>query len=229
MKKILGLAAALVIGMSSLFAWTNIITLGMTGSIPTVAEPVSSDYDTITFTTGGINIDYIGLFDSGLAVMSKTTCGFGRADSDLFSNIGHSYGPYAISGMELLGVGYGVVNQDNLFVGVFGTAGYIAEAAFTVGKDSNTVSAGAVVLDAFVMGANVTAVYSPCKVFSLFASLSVNAGMGYIEQASGTADYKALKNYKDGDELPAADGDAVEYPVNPFVKIMPSIGIAWRF
>lgn len=230
MKKILGITAALLIGMSSVFAWTNFITFGGTVSSPTVAEPVDRDLDKVTFKTGGINIDYIGCFDSGLALMSKSTFGIGTTESNMSHNFDSYTGTFAISGTELIGVGYSVVNQDNIFVGLFGTLGFTSDAAFAISKENNNLNASVATLSGFLTGIDVTAVYTPHKVFSLYASLSVNAGMGYLEGATGEADIDALKDHIKNETKyePGVSGE-FECAVNPFVKILPSIGIAWRF
>lgn len=220
MKKIVLTLAALAIGMSSLFAWTNIPILGITGTIPTFITPADSELDTIKTNGVGLNLGYIGYFDFGLAFKDTTALGFGTAKSNYFDSLNSPfYGPFGIDFSEIIGVGYGVIRTDNLFLGVFGNIGVSTEIAVAAKKTNEYKTGKVIVAESLLLGTDVTAVYTPSKVFSLFASVSVNAAFGGVETASAVVyEGKDLKSH-----------DEEWYSANPYLKVLPTIGIAWKF
>lgn len=220
MKKLLVTLAALAIGMSSLFAWTNIPTLGITGPVLNFINPIDSELDTIKINGTGLNLGYIGYFDFGLAFKDSTSIGFGTAHSNYFDNMeSPSFGPLGIDITEIIGVGYGAIRTDNLFLGVFGNVGFSTDVAAAAKKTDEYNYGQALVVESFLVGADVTVVYTPSTIFSLFGSVSVNAAFGGIQTASEAINRETDRRNEHTDSFFA----------EPFVKILPTVGIAWKF
>jgi len=226
MKKLLVSLAALAIGMSSLFAWTNTITLGIEGSVPTKTKTVISEGGDYTFNATGLELGYIGYFDTGLAFLDQTSVGFGTVKGDPFDSFTDPvFGPMNIEVNEIIGVGYGIIRTENLFLGAFGIIGSSTDIAFAGKKDENIANATTAVVESFLYGANISCVYTPSKVFSVFGSVSVCGTIGSTYFANGSIEI----NKDDVEKSKVQDPTVKERLNTPGIKILPTIGVAWRF
>lgn len=224
MKKLLLSLTALVIGMSSLFAWTNNIQLGISGSFPemvTTRGENSSDYK---FNNTGISIGYIGTFESGLSLKATSSFGMGSASGIHFDNFADSeFGPFNFNFTEILGVGYGIVNTDELFLGIFGTIGESYNYAIAAKEAGDYGYANIALSNSFLLGGAIDAIYTPTKIFSVYASLSASLAIGDLSTITAS---QKITNTSDNDK---PDADVTDYLAKPYLKILPSIGIAWKF
>lgn len=223
MKKLIALAAAITLSATSLFAWTNIITLGTKGGVPVYADPVETEAPAFEFDAYGIDLSYIGFFDFGLAIKNSTSIGLGPSRSHDFDSLDGSYfGPMCVEVNETFGVGYGIIRKENLFLGIFGTVGCSTDVAFAGKKTGGIATGQAAVLESFYLGTDVTAVYTPSKVFSIYASLAASVGSGVMEIAEGRYNFRDEHDSKDY-------GISESFVVYPYFKFVPTLGIAWKF
>lgn len=221
MKKIIAGLAALVLGASSLFAWTNIVDLGITGSIPEKIETTGKNSSSYTFNNIGIDIGYIGIFDSNLAIKAATKVGLGSVDAavlDAFTD--PEIGPLNINATETIGVGYGFINTDNLFLGVFGNIGASCNVGVAAREDDDYRYATSVVSSTYFIGADISAVYTPTSIFSIYGSVSANIAYGMVTSGS------IKQNLSNRDDIVT---DSKEHLTKPYFKLIPTIGVAWKF
>lgn len=226
MKKLIALAVAITLSISSLFAWTNIINLGVEGSVPTHANTILDGAEDFTFNATGAEFGYIGYFDFGLAVFDHTSVGLGTVKGEPFDSFADPiFGPMNFEVNELLGVGYGIIRNENLFLGAFGIIGSSTDIAFAGKEAENIANATAVVSESFLYGANVTCVYTPSKIFSVFASVSFCGTIGITTFASQSMEINEEKIEKSTLKKPAVK----EHLNSPGIKVLPTIGVAWKF
>lgn len=222
MKKLLITVAALAIGMSSLFAWTNNIVLGVAGTIPTKVDTNCKELGTLKFNSIGMNMGYLGYADFGLSFLGESTFGFGTAKGgELKKWNSETFGPANFEMTQMLGVGYGVIRTDNMYLGLFGVAGWAIDAGVAWEQEDKEVAIKAAALESFNVGGNITAIYTPTNVFSIYASLTAGVAFGAVEYMDEVVSTKDL----DDDFEPKTD----KYFADPFFRILPSIGIAWKF
>lgn len=222
-KLVLGLAA-MVIGMSSLFAWTNTIQLGVTGSVPEFITTTGKDSKDYKFNSTGISFGYIGTFDSGLALKANSNFGIGSISSDFLDNMPDvEFGPYNFNFTEIIGVGYNFINTDELLLGLYGTIGNSYNCAVAAKEKDDMGYAGVILVNSFLIGGELTAVYTPTDIFSVYASLSASVGLGDLSTITAS---KKLTNATEEDK---PTSDTTDYLIKPYLKVLPSIGIAWKF
>jgi len=227
MKKILVAAAALVIGMGNLFAWTNIIQLGVKGAFPEYITTTGSNAENYKFNSTGIDLGYIGTFDCGLSIKADVNCGFGSAKSPYLSNLENvELGPVNFNSTESIGAGYSIINNDILFLGAYGNIGWSNNFALTAKQAEDKAFAYGLYTESFFVGGEVVAVYTPVKVFSLYASLSANVAFGSVARASGSV---KITDVKGKEEVKPDVSDKSISLANPYLLVKPSIGIAWKF
>lgn len=223
MKKLIAGLAALILGATSLFAWTNIIQLGVTGGVPEILTTYGTKSDTYTLNNIGVDFGYIGTFDSNLSLKANTRLGFGPASCKFLDNFpDKEISPLNFNVTEIFGVGYSFINTDTLFLALYGNIGNSTNCAFTAKQVDSYGYVNLITSSSWLFGGEIAAVYTPSEVFSIYASLSANYAFGEL------ATVGAYYNFKSGE---SNDNDAeVEYFFSkPFFKLLPSIGIAWKF
>lgn len=221
MKKLIAGVAALVIGMGSLFAWTNIVEVGVAGSFPDFITTTGKDSTDYKFNNTGLNLGYIGVFDSNLAVKANTSIGIGSVDAKFLDNFADpELGPINFNATQTLGVGYRLINTDNLFLGLFGNIGASVNCGVAANQDDDYAYANSIATASYFVGADITAMYTPVKTFSIYASLSANAAYGAVV----TETVKQNLSYEDD-----TDTTTHEHLMKPYFLLRPSIGAAWKF
>lgn len=231
MKKILLTVAAMVIGMSSLFAWTNTIQLGVKGSFPEQIYTTGTRADKFTFNSTGIDIGYIGTFDCGLSLKGNCSAGVGSVKNSYLDNIQDAeFGPYNFNTTESIGVGYSFINTDVLFLGAYGNIGNSNNIAIAASHADDTGFGSCLANSNVFIGAEVAAVYTPVKIFSIYASISANLAFGNLTTASGSLKLTNISRDMDDDERLRPDiTECTDFLTKPFLFVKPSIGIAWKF
>lgn len=221
MKKLFILPLVLIISMSSLFAWTNIIQLGLTSTTPELINETRTGNASYKMNGTGIDLGYIGIFDSKISLKANTRIGIGSASGTTFDNFSNpAIGPFNMNVTESIGVGYGFINTPQLYLGLFGIIGESVNCGVTAKEAAGTEYANLMVSSSFFLGGEVAAVYTPGQVFSLYASLSANVAF-----ANGI-EIEARKD-KSSNTDPSAD--TRHFLGKPYFKVIPSIGIAWKF
>lgn len=225
MKKIIALLICSIVGISSIFAYTNIITLGLKGSAPssiygtTIPDEsgLKEESASFKFNSTNLQVGYIGALENGLTFKACTAFGLGSAVTDCravksFKN--EKMLNFAIS--EFVGLGYAFINRENLFLALYGNLGTDFNLAFATKVGSDELSIATVFSSAFLAGADLTVVYTPKSVFSIFASLSAEVGfsimpVGIAEKDNTEPLYSRV------------------FLSKPFVQLNPTIGISWKF
>lgn len=222
MKKILGILITFAIGsMAALSAktWTNIAGFGW--NIPMDFSFTSNEYkngeEIVLKNQTGIEGFYIGVHKNGFAVK-------GAADVN-FSGINHEMDltPYTGINVNLqLGAGFSPWHSERFTFGIFGMIGIDASAFYAEKTAYNTQFSTTITSKytegyiGYMLGGNITTVYTPASCFSLFASCSVN----YV--TPGVYLFKA--EYSD---IFANSNNTFE--TNGTMKIIPTIGVCWKF
>lgn len=222
MKKILGIALILIFGsVAALSAdtWTNIAGLGWNLPMDETfnANGYNNKEDIVLEGQTGADLFYMGIHKSGLAV---------KADSMLnYTGINHEMNGVPYIGLNetvMLGAGYAPINTDHLTLAFFGEAGVDASTFYSTSSSFDTNSNKKITQEyeegfvSFMLGGNITAMYTPKEHFSVFASCSVNRVFpgAYLFKAQFSDVY--------------ADSEDT-YITNATIKIIPTVGICWKF
>lgn len=218
MKKRFILLAVAALSVSNMFAFTNIVGGGIKGSVPEFISSVNNDPNKqMVLNSTGIDLMYIGVFNSGISVKESVNIGFGSVNDyylNSFSSPMISPVNFAVS--DLLGIGYGFIRTEKLYVGTFFNIGgeYNGSGAFDT---QNYLGMGTCLL---LVGGDITAVFTPGRMISLFASVSANVGFGMCGNISVRTGYR--------DWYPEDFSWDVRM-VRPTLVMIPTIGIAFRF
>jgi len=218
MKKLLVLCAVAVISVSNLFAFTNIVGGGIKGSVPEILISTNQDpVKQMTLNNTGLNLMYIGCFNSGLSIKESLNYGIGSVRGYYMDSFATPMiSPITFTVSNLVGVGYAIIHTENLYLGAFVNAG--AETSFAGAFDKHSSQGVATCLG--LVGGDVTAVFTPGRLISIFASVSANVGFG----GTGGATISGY-SHKHGPEY--YDWDVAL--VNPTFVLIPTIGIAFKF
>lgn len=230
MKKIILVMLSAFICISSSFCYTNIISLGVKGFIPSKITGTTTEYDTnptpetatFSFDAIGLNLGYIGCFDNGFTFKDNTSVGFGLGKTsckamDVYNG---SQNLFNIGITELVGIGYNFVNNDKLFVALYGNIGLDLNIALTGATIGDKVYATTVISPAFLLGGDFTFVFTPKKVFSIYASISANYAYSLIPAVTA---YTTMST-----KIPNTSYNRV-FSTQAYFKAVPTIGISWKF
>lgn len=222
MKKILGIVATLVFGsMAALSAktWTNVSGFGW--NIPMELSFSSNEFnngeEVVLKCQTGLEGFYMGIHSSGFAV--KGACDIN------YSGINHEMDNTPYLGINLnmqLGAGYAPFRSEKFTLGVFGMVGidissfYCESTSYDSLANKNITSKYTEGFAGYLIGGNITAVYTPVSCFSVFASCSVNyvTPGEYLRKAEFSDVYASSENV---------------YSTNGTVKVIPTIGVSWKF
>lgn len=222
MKKIIGIALILIFGsVAALSAdtWTNIAGLGWNLPMDETfnANGYNNGEDIVLENQTGLNAFYMGVHKCGFAV---------KADSNLnYSGINHEMNnvPYiGVNESIQIGAGFAPVHSENVTIALFGMAGLDVSAFYSTSSWTDTAANEKITAEyeegqvAFMVGGNITAMYTPTKHFSVFASCSVNRVLQGLYEFE--ADFSDV--YADSEDT---------YITNPTIKIMPTVGVCWKF
>lgn len=222
MKKILGIIGALVLGsMTALSAkeWKNIAGFGW--NLPTDFTFTADDYkngeEVVLENQTGLELFYMGIGKKGFAV---------KAAADLNgSGINHEFEKTPFIGANInlqIGAGYAPIHSEKFTVGIFGMLGidaspfYAESTSYDTSFHKEITSKYTEGQIGYMLGGNITAMYSPKQSFNLYASCSVNyvtPGI-YLVRAEFSDIYANSENYFD---------------TNSSIKVIPTIGISWNF
>lgn len=222
MKKILGLALTFAIGsMAALSAktWTNNVGFGW--NIPMDLSFNSNEFhngeEILLKNQTGLELFYMGIHSNGFAVKGSFDINYSGINHEM------NYTPYIGINVNMqLGAGYAPFHSEKFTLGVFGMFGidissfYCESTAYDNLAMKNITSKYTEGFGGYMLGANITAVYTPVSTFSLFASCSVNyvAAGAYLRKAEFS------DVYANSEEL---------FNTNGTVKVIPTIGISWKF
>lgn len=222
MKKIIGLTLIFVFGSFAALSagtWTHFAGFGW--NLPMDETFTADDYingeKVVLQNQTGLEVNYIGISQRGFAV--KTSAGIN------YSEINHVMNntPYMGANVNLqLGAGYAPLRSDRFTLALFGIAG-LDDSAFysestnfdsTFSKDiTSKYTEGQI---GAMLGGNITAAYTPSKSFSVFASCSVNRVVPGLYVL--TAEFSDI--YANSEDT---------YETNTTLKVIPTIGICWKF
>lgn len=222
MKKILGIIGAMVLGsMAALSAksWTNIAGFGW--NIPMdfsfTADEYKNGEEVVLENQTGLEMSYMGIGKKGFAV---------KTAFDLnYSGINHEFENTPFLGVNVnlqTGLGYAPVHSEKFTFGLFGMMGLNASAfasesttynSFEQKEITSKYSEGQI---GYMLGGNITAMYTPKSHFSLYASCSVN----YVTPGIYLVKAEFSDVYGNSEEV---------FDTNGTVKIIPTIGVCWKF
>lgn len=222
MKKILGLALIFVVGSFAALSagtWTNFAGFGW--NLPMDETFTADDYNNgeeiVLENQTGLEGFFMGFNQNGFAVKSS-------ADIN-WSGINHEMNgvPYAGVNVNLqVGAGFAPLRSNSFTLALFGMVGLDASAFYSESTrydtafNENITSKYTEGQIAYMLGGNITAIYTPTESFSVFASCSVN------RVTSGLYVFKA-----EFSDVYANSDDS--YETNPTLKIIPTIGVCWKF
>ncbi len=221
MKKILGIFASLIFGsMTALSAngWTNAAGFGW--NLPMDFTFSADDYnngeDVVLENQTGLEFFYMGIGENGFAVK-------GAFDLN-YSGINHEINNTPFIGVNLncqLGAGYAPINSEKFTLGLFGMIGLDASAFYSESTSYDSLAQKNITSEysegqiGYMLGGNVTAVYTPSVRFSLFASCSVN----YVTPGIFLVKAEFCDVYADSEDY---------FETESSVKVIPTIGICWK-
>lgn len=220
MKKLFIKIAFFIFGATNVFAWTNITQFGIKGSVPkkiTTNGDFSADY---TFNSTGMELGYIGIFNSGLAIKGDVNLGLGSITGDFSTFSNPDLPPMNFNVAEKLGVGYSFINSDKITLAAFFDFGVSLDYAISMKKFIDKTVTTSLENKAFFLGGDITAIFTPSKIFSLYASVSTNIAFSQL-----TANTKIENN----DDEYLTDYYSEDYFAKPYLMILPSVGLAWKF
>lgn len=213
MKKVLAAVTLLAIGFSaSAKKWTNFPGIGV--RIPTDTE-VSADKtfagkDDFEFNTQvGFDVSYVGVHENGFAVKAAVDIDYTKSnlkdsDGDDLSGVNTSF--YA-------GVGYAPIFNEKLFIGAFLTIG--ADYDLVIHEIEKPIKATyKYSYTALTLGGNLTAIFTPVKSFSFYAS--VNAGVNLPGEFKSEIEISSDTTTKTVESKAA-------------FKLIPAVGVCWKF
>lgn len=217
MKKIITLVVALVAMTVSVSAknWTNFVNVGwrIPTSVTLKTDAASTDSIKISPITG-LDLGYTGCLHNGFSVRAIIDLDYSK------SKINSSDDDGSMANFDFLfGIGYAPIHTDELYLGFFGMIGCSLEYY----NYESTTSMGGVILNkiedtAFfknpVIGLNTMFVYTPFKVFSLYASLGLNCLL--------PGDLKVNSTYNGVNKDYNAD-------IKTAFMVVPAIGLCWKF
>ena len=220
MKKVLIIAAALFISASAFAgeAWNNHLGFGWRLPSPTTMHTEKADWENLNMWQSGIDFQYTGvLMSNGFSVHAMVDYAISNSNYDTKPGAELS-SLWGLNGDLLVGAGWAPIRTKELFFGFYGMIGY----DFTIvcydseAFDSDkTIYKDYVTYGAFLPAANATFVWTPKKTFSLYATASVGYNCPtviYREQEVGTAGKIKTKTISRGG-----------------VKVIPAVGISWKF
>ena len=234
MKKIFALTSMLLIGVSAFAgeAWKN--HLGFGWRLPTgmaLSETQkNSDWDLKMPVQTGLDVTYTGVhMDSGFSVRAFI-------DYDISSsnvppiNPDDDYNLYGINFDVALGAGWAPVRNKFFLLGFYGILGFDAtylfdsDASVTIGNGSS-VTTEVISYGSFFGGGNATLAWTPLgKRFSLYGSATV----GY--NFPGIVNSEVETRYEPADGSNASSTRYADTKkVFGTVKVIPAVGISWRF
>lgn len=222
MKKILGIIGAMVLGsMAALSAkeWKNFAGLGW--NLPMDFTFTADDYNNgekvVLENQTGLELFYMGISEKGFAV---------KAAVDLNgSGINHEFDhtPFIGANINLqLGAGFAPVHSEKFTLALFGMIGldaspfYAEITAYDTSFNKEITSKYTEGQIGYMLGGNITAMFSPKNNFNLYASCSVNyvtSGV-YLVRAEFSDVYANSENY---------------FVTNGSIKVIPTIGACWNF
>lgn len=226
MKKIIALVAALAVSVTSLFAYTNLIGVGVQIVSPVEVDHGSDMVSKVNAT--GLNFTYVGAADGGFSFKYNGNVGFGSYDTLIKGKSMYSMlDPYLQMNIEfnsLFGVGGAIIRNDKFFLGLYGNVGFSVDVC-VVGCEMDIggydVSATTtLVTPGFLVGGDVTFAFTPSKVFSIYASISANMEIAPLTTSETVASYDGSSHVLDDDSIEIVD---------PAFKLIPTIGVSWRF
>lgn len=222
MKKILGIVGALVFGsMAALSAegWTNISGFGwnLPMDLTFTADEYNNGEEVVLENQTGLELFYMGFSEKGFAV---------KAAMDLnYSGINHEFDNTPFFGANVniqLGAGYAPVHSEKFTLGLFGMIGLDASPFYSESTSYDTAMHKEITSQytegyiGYMLGGNITAMFTPKSNITLFASCSVNyvtTGV-YLVRAEFSDIYANTENYLN---------------TNGTVKVIPTIGMCWKF
>lgn len=222
MKKIVVFAAVLVMSIAALSAksWTNYAGFGwnlpMDLSVNVPNRSLASDMYFENQT--GLETFYMGIKSNGFAVKAA----FDLNGSGINETMnGENY--LGVNENIQLGIGFAPLHEGNFTLAVFGMTGLDISAFYVKTTFTDTVLNETSTMEytqgyiAWMLGGNITASYKVKKHLSVYASCSVyhlTEGL-YVDKCETDSRY-----YADMEETNTAD---------PTVKVIPTIGICWKF
>ena len=199
-KKLI-VAAVLALSVSGAFAGKNgsvsNLGLGIAFNPRKITVDSAAEYDINSFGAGinlmGLGYQKEGAKAAGLTCKWSVNATFGSGDVN---------GTDMDFGMDfslLLGVGYGFIKTDNMYLGLLGV----------IGGEANVLLKETSVAD-------VTFIYTPVKVFSVYASCVAGVGFGHTF-ANMDSKVDGIENLEDDDDI------------KPYFVCTPVIGVCWKF
>lgn len=222
MKKILGIALILVFGsVAALSAdtWTNIAGFGWNLPMEETfsANTYNNGEDIVLESQTGIQGFYMGTHRNGLAVKADTSLNYSGINHEINNT------PYiGVNETVQVGLGYAPINSGKLTLAVVGQAGLDVSAFYATMSRFDTQANKKITEEyeegfvSFMLGGNVTAIYTPKSNFSVFASCSVNRVFPGV--------YVFKSTFSD---VYANTDDS--YVTNATIKIIPTVGVCWKF
>ena len=239
MKKILILALVLLTGMSAFAgeAWNNHVGVGF--RIPTGMSIYeyngNTDWKLKMPLQTGIDFTYTGVhMRTGLSVRGFMDYNLSTSNIDKINpNKDDKVIGFNFDGA--IGIGWAPIRGDHLLVGFYGIAGvdysifpdiYVERHEKSEKKNisDSTKTVQNYAYTAFFAGGNATAIWTPTgNSFSIFGSATVAYSLPGICEISSATKTKRTKNDSDKDVY------SDEYYTTGALKVIPTVGVSWRF
>ncbi len=232
MKKIIIVTSLLLIGMSAFAgeAWKNHVGFGLrlpTGMSADISNK-NTDWELKMPVQTGIDLTYTGVhMKTGFSV--RGFMDYNLSSSNITAMNPDNTDLYGLNIDAGIGAGWAPIRNKFLLLGLYGVLGldmsYFPDAAADIKLDSTTTVANTVMYTygtAFV-GGNATLIWTPLGGrFSIFGS----ATAAYNLPSIYSVEYETRYEYaRDTQKTTKAD----RFDVSPAVKIIPTIGLSWRF
>lgn len=222
MKKILGLALIFVLGsFAALSAGTWTSYTGFGWNLPMdetfTADSYNNGEEVVLENQTGLEVIYMGIGQKGFAVKTSFDINY--------SEINHEMNgvPYTGANVNLqLGAGFAPVRSDRFTLALFAVAGLDASAFYSESTNFDSAFSRDITSKytegqiGAMLGGNITAAYTPSKSFSVFASCSVN----HVTQGLYVLTAEFSDVYANSEDT---------YETNTALKVIPTIGVCWKF